>query len=71
MPEQYVVIIDGCAADVESVSRGGALGSALAAVDSMGVVDVAVADARTLRVCARWQRTGIVCRVRAIEGWLT
>jgi hypothetical protein len=71
MPEQYVVIVDGRAEGADFVGRGRALGLALSAVDSMRCVDVAVADARTLRVCARWHRNGLSWDVKAVAGWLS
>lgn len=70
MPERYVVVVDGCAAADDFVGRGSALRLAMAAIDAMQGVDVAVVDARTLQACAWWRRRGAVWQVRAIEGWL-
>ena len=70
MPELYVVIVNGRTEGSDLVGRGRALGLALAAIESLESDEVAVADARTLRVCARWQRCGLGWAVRAIDGWL-
>lgn len=70
VPEQYLVMVDGHAVTADLVGRGGALRLALAAVDAMQSAEVAVADARTLQVCARWRRNGVAWEVRAVDGWL-
>jgi len=69
--EQYVVVVDGRSSGAELVSRRRALVLALRAVDSMQCAEVAVAEARTLQVCARWRRTGLSWDVRSVEGWLS
>lgn len=69
MPEEYVVMVDG-RDSATLVGRGQALGMAMDVIGSVGGFEVAVADARTFRLCAYWRRSGRLWNVRAIEGWL-
>lgn len=70
MPEEYFVIVDGQADGARFVGRGRALGLAMNLIDLMLGSEVAVADARTLKICAFWHRNGCFWTVRAIDGWL-
>ena len=71
LPEQYVVFIDGEPGEaVSSCARGVALERALRALETT-CVEIVVADARTLRVCAYWRRTGPGWAMRALDGWLS
>lgn len=74
MTERYLVTADGQDLIDGEAARPEALRAALAHLDrALPQRQVAIADARTLQVCALWERRGAANGYRlvgALQGWL-
>lgn len=73
MSEQYVVTVDGREVMSPSASRCAALDAAFQIIDAgLPAFEIAIAEVRTLQVCAGWRRDGHGWRlVGTAPGWLS